>query len=82
MTSDTNQKGRPATVLSVSGMTCEGCANAVTRVLTKVPGVDAANVDIATGRASVTGTARTEDLIAAVMAAGYGAKLATTDAAA
>ena len=59
-------------MLSITGMTCAGCANTVTRVLSRVAGVDSATVDIASGRAMVTGDARAEDLIAAVAAAGYG----------
>ena len=65
-------KGPGGTTLSISGMTCLGCANTVTRVLARVPGVDSAKVDFASGRAIVTGDARLEDLIAAVTAAGYG----------
>jgi copper chaperone CopZ len=60
--------------LSVSGMTCAGCANTVSRVLSRVPGVAGAKVDFASGRAVITGEARPEDLNAAVTAAGYGAQ--------
>ena len=74
------QESGPVIELAVSGMTCEGCARAVTRVLSNVPGVAAAKVDVAAGRASVTGNVRSEALIEAVVAAGYGAKL-TGDAA-
>lgn len=63
-------------VLSVSGMTCGGCAGAVTRALTQVPGVLGAQVDLAKGRATVTGSARAEDLIRAVEAAGFDGSLA------
>lgn len=63
------------TTLSISGMTCSGCANTVTRVLSRVPGVASANVDFENGHALVTGTARTEDLVKAVEAAGYGAQI-------
>lgn len=62
-------------VLAVSGMTCSGCASTVTRVLSRVPGVTAARVDLAAGRATVSGTARAGDLIEAVEAAGFGGKL-------
>ena len=62
-------------VLSISGMTCTGCAANVTRVLSRVPGVTEAAVDLERGRATVRGTARPADLIAAVQAAGYGAQL-------
>ncbi|HUZ73782.1 MAG TPA: heavy metal-associated domain-containing protein [Stellaceae bacterium] len=62
-------------VLAISGMTCDGCANTVTRVLSRVPGVTGATVDFGSGRATVTGNVRPEDLVAAVQAAGYGAQL-------
>ena len=65
-------------VLSISGMTCSGCANTVTRVLLRVPGVTNANVDLASGRAIVMGNARLKELVAAVQAAGYGAQLSRT----
>ena len=60
--------------LLVSGMTCGGCATAVTRVLSRVSGVTDAIVDLDRERATVIGDARTEDLIAAVQAAGYDAQ--------
>jgi copper chaperone len=62
--------------LSISGMTCSGCANTVTRVLSRVPGVASAQVDLASGRAVVVGEARQQDLIAAVEAAGFEAQAA------
>jgi copper chaperone CopZ len=58
-------------VLVVGGMTCGGCAGAVTRALSAVPGVVEARVDLAGGRATVSGTAGAEDLIRAVEAAGF-----------
>ena len=58
-------------VLAISGMTCGGCAGAVTRALSAVPGVVEACVDLAGGRATVTGTAGAEELIRAVQAAGF-----------
>lgn len=61
-------------VITVSGMTCSGCANTVTRVLSRVPGVREARVDLASGRAEVSGTARAEDLMKAVGAAGFTAQ--------
>lgn len=60
--------------LSITGMTCGGCINAVTRALSNVAGVRKAEVDLAGGRAVVEGTARPEDLVAAVTAAGFGAE--------
>ncbi|MGH8143280.1 MAG: heavy-metal-associated domain-containing protein [Steroidobacteraceae bacterium] len=61
--------------LSVSGMTCDGCASTVKRILLRVPGVTGARVDLAGGRASVAGRATVRELIAAVQAAGFGAQL-------
>ena len=62
-------------VLAISGMTCGGCAGAVTRALSGVSGVVTAQVDLAAGRATVTGTARPEDLLRAVTAAGFDGEL-------
>lgn len=57
--------------LSIRGMTCNGCASALTRVLSRVAGVDRAQVELASGRALIEGSAREEDLVRAVEAAGY-----------
>lgn len=62
--------------VAVSGMTCQGCVNAVTRVLSRVPGVGAVQIDLAAGRALVEGEASPDVLLAAVRKAGYGAELA------
>ena len=64
------------TVLAITGMTCGGCVNTVTRVLTRVPGVERAEVDLAGGRAVVTGRASADALIGAVEAAGFGGRVA------
>lgn len=65
--------GAAPVVLAVSGMTCGGCVNSVKRVLASVPGVRAVAVDLASGRAEISGEAKPGVLIAAVEAAGYGA---------
>ncbi len=62
-------------VLSITGMTCSGCAGNVTRILQSVPGVTRARVDLSSARALVEGRARPADLIAAAEAAGYGAEV-------
>lgn len=62
-------------VLAVSGMTCSGCASTVSRVLSRVPGVAKTHVDLASGCATVTGTAPPQELIRAVDTAGFGARL-------
>jgi copper chaperone CopZ len=75
-----NDEDDGAVVLAISGMTCGGCANTVRRVLSRVPGVVKAEVDLAHGRAVVTGGMRPEELVAAVEVAGYGAQFASNDA--
>jgi Cu+-exporting ATPase len=63
----------------VEGMTCASCVNRITRFLSKVEGVDEANVNLATESATVRfDTSRTDiaALAAAVQAAGYVARVA------
>jgi Au+-exporting ATPase len=60
--------------LEVEGMTCASCVGRVVRALKAVPGVDAAGVNLATERATVTGSADAATLIAAVERAGYDAR--------
>ena len=59
--------------LNVAGMTCASCVGRVERALSRVPGVVAAEVNLATERARVTAVAAVtaEQLAAAVKAAGY-----------
>ncbi|MGH8221273.1 MAG: heavy-metal-associated domain-containing protein [Steroidobacteraceae bacterium] len=63
-------------VLAVCGMTCGGCANAVARALSRVPGVSEARVDLASERATVVGTAPVDELTRALEAAGFGGRQA------
>jgi P-type Cu+ transporter len=68
--------------LAISGMTCATCALRVERALAAAPGVVRVEVNLATNRGSVEGTAeelRPADLIAAVRRAGYEAQLLTGD---
>ncbi|MGN5764137.1 heavy metal translocating P-type ATPase [Acinetobacter calcoaceticus] len=60
--------------LSIEGMTCASCVSRVEKALNAVNGVTTANVNLATERATVTGTASIESLIAAIDKAGYDAK--------
>jgi Cu+-exporting ATPase len=63
--------------LEVEGMTCASCVGRVERALKAVPGVAAAEVNLATGSARVrftSGTTTPEALAAAVAAAGYAAR--------
>ena len=55
--------------LTVGGMNCGGCVSSVEGKLRAVPGVEDANVNLATGKATVTvlaGPVSTQDLIAAL----------------
>lgn len=63
-----------ATELSIDGMTCASCVSRVEKALKAVPGVKEANVNLATERATITGTANVAALIAAIDKAGYDAK--------
>jgi Cu+-exporting ATPase len=64
---------------TVEGMTCAGCVRGVERALLAVPGVTSANVNLATEKAVVTGTASAQDLIAAVGAKGKTARALSSD---
>lgn len=61
--------------LNITGMTCAACANRIEKTLTKVPGVEKANVNFATEKASVTYNpveSSVEDVISKVIKTGYG----------
>jgi heavy metal translocating P-type ATPase len=62
--------------LPIDGMTCASCSGRVERALQALPGVASASVNLATGRAEVTGSARADAAISAVRAAGYDVPLA------
>ncbi|MGY2896443.1 CopZ family metallochaperone [Deinococcus sp. UYEF24] len=65
------------TELNVSGMTCGHCQTAVTKALKSVEGVTDAHVDLASGKASVSGTPDPQALVAAIIDEGYGAQVAS-----
>jgi Cu+-exporting ATPase len=69
------------TKLDIEGMHCASCATLITRSLKKTPGVTAANVNFATGNATVqhADDVAAEALIAAVKKAGYGAQPSSDD---
>jgi copper chaperone CopZ len=60
--------------LSIEGMTCSGCVKAVTRALSKVPGVTDVAVDLDAGQARIRGRADPRNLVAAVEQAGFDAR--------
>ncbi len=60
--------------LAITGMTCASCVSRVEKVLSRVPGVTDASVNLATERAHIAGThPDLAGLIRAVEKAGYGA---------
>ncbi len=63
--------GREALILPIEGMNCASCVGRVERALRAVPGVADATVNLATGKASIYGTALPEALAVAVSNAGY-----------
>lgn len=65
-------------VFNIGGMTCQGCANGVSRALNSVAGVAQVQVDLAAHRAEVAFDAtqtNTAALIEAVEDAGFEASL-------
>lgn len=71
--------------LSVDGLTCGSCMQAVKRALSQVPGVESADVRLQDGAATVRGdrvAARADALVVALTEAGYTARVAPTTGAA
>jgi P-type Cu+ transporter len=61
--------------LPVTGMTCAACARTIERILTKTPGVERANVNLATATATVEydpARVRPGDFVGAIEGLGYG----------
>lgn len=59
------------TIIEVRGMTCGHCAKTVERAARGVPGIEDANVELATGALTLRGDAPREHVVAAIRAAGY-----------
>ncbi|SDF05287.1 heavy metal translocating P-type ATPase [Sporomusa acidovorans] len=51
---EVNKTFQETILLKINGMTCAACASRIERVLSKLPGVDKATVNLATEKASVT----------------------------
>jgi len=63
----------------VTGMSCAACQARVEKAVSKVEGVDSCSVSLLTNSMGVEGSASPEDVISAVTAAGYGARLKADD---
>ena len=65
--------------LDISGMTCASCVGRVEKALDKIPGVEAASVNLATEQAKIRVNAdsgvKIDDIIALVQKTGYSAKI-------
>lgn len=59
----------------VTGISCAACSARVEKAVSKVEGVSSCSVSLLTNSMGVEGTAKPEDIIAAVEAAGYGASV-------
>lgn len=59
----------------VTGMSCAACQARVEKAVSKVKGVESVSVSLLTNSMGVEGTASDEDIIAAVINAGYGAEI-------
>lgn len=62
--------------LQVTGMTCDGCARAVEKVIKTQDPNAAVAIHLDTGRVEANTTATAAALVQAIEAAGYGAKAA------
>ena len=73
MTPHPEEHAMTTSTYTVTGMTCGHCVSAVTEEVTAVPGVTAVDVDLASGRLTVTSDAPVDDdaVRAAVDEAGY-----------
>jgi len=60
---------------NVTGMSCAACSARVERAVSSVEGVTECSVNLLTNSMNVEGTADENDIISAVVAAGYGASL-------
>ncbi len=65
----------PKTQYIVTGMTCAACQSHVEKAASKVPGAEQVTVSLLTNSMTVVGDAKEKEIIAAVEAAGYGAKV-------
>lgn len=63
------------TQYNVTGMSCAACSARVEKAVNEVSGVSSCSVNLLTNSMGVDGTADSEDIINAVVAAGYGASL-------
>jgi len=63
--------------LQIDGMTCQGCASSVRKVLESVPLVSAVSIDLGAGRAAIEADATVDRsrIVSAIEDAGYEARI-------
>ena len=66
---------KKAVHIEVKGMTCQGCVNAVARVVQRKDPAAQVTVDLATGRMDGVSELDPQTLAAAISAAGYEARV-------
>ena len=61
-------------IIDVKGMTCQGCVNAVTKIVKRADPQANVKIDLASGRADVKTSAAPEVIAKAISAGGYEAR--------
>jgi copper chaperone CopZ/predicted peroxiredoxin len=81
-TSNDRTAAAPSREFAIEGMMCQGCVDAITDALTKIPGVKSAKVSLQDKRAVVLAAPAdvpNEKILAAITAAGYKGRLAPAE---
>ena len=63
----------------ITGMSCAACSARIEKAVSQIPGVTSCSVSLLTNSMSVEGSAPSEEIITAVLDAGYGAALKNTE---
>lgn len=58
-------------VIDIKGMTCQGCVNAVTRIVKRADPQAEVKIDLASGRADVKTATEAESIAKAISTGGY-----------
>lgn len=58
-------------VIDIKGMTCQGCVNAVTRIVKRADPQAEVKIDLASGRADVKTVTEAESIVKAISTGGY-----------
>ncbi|HEX3771307.1 MAG TPA: heavy metal-associated domain-containing protein [Polyangiaceae bacterium] len=61
--------------VAIEGMSCDGCVNSVTRVLSRLPGAEVKTVTVGSATLAVDEAVPDADILTAIEKAGYRARL-------